>query len=206
MVLFTIPVDKGDLINRWKAYEQWWYDRYANEDEPGYCIDLLPDGSAQESDVVRFELTLAEECKLDGHHEFRLDFYCNNGGDTLELFLTFNPIKQLVFVTVYIDDCPGYGDSVASLVVSYSPMYGRKIYYGTSVSPMHVQFVERLFVQILDRMGFIPDPPLDFDSVYAFAEKQTEIEKRCEKIWGELADSKHKVSEAWDDFVTQYDR
>lgn len=210
MVMFKIPVDKDYLLNRWKEYEQSWCDRF--DDEPDYHIDLLPDGLHDVTDVVRFRFYDIEECEPDNKNvsEFRLDFQYGAKGaedDALELFLTFDSVDHRVTVRVYIDDDPRFADSPASLIVSYSPKYGRKIRFGTSASPAHVRFVELLFTQALNRMEFTPEPPLDFDSVCKYAEKQAELDRRCEKIYAELGDCKHKVSEAWDnDFLTRFDR
>ena len=56
MTMFKIPIDKDHLVNRWKEYEQWWSDRSMDENEPDCHIDILPDGSDNVTDVVRFHM------------------------------------------------------------------------------------------------------------------------------------------------------
>jgi len=211
MVMFKTPIDKDYLVNRWKEYEQWWSDRYIDENELDYHIDILPDGSENVTDVVRFLLYEIDECEPDNKNvsEFRLDFHYGTKGaedTTLELFLAFDSVDHQVTLTAYIDDDPRWPDSIPSLNVSYSPKFGRKIRTGTSIAPVYIRFVERLFLQALSRMEFTPESPLDFDSVCQFAEKQAELDRRCEKIYEELGDCKHKVSQSWDDFTTKFDR
>jgi len=202
--IMVIPIDNDHLLNRWDDYVQSWCDKFDTD----HYISVKSDG-AKDANDVNFKLgEIDDDSNYNGEHTriFKLGFYYGEDEDYyIELSFRFDSVDQKVVLMADIAD-HWSEDAGHSFVVSYSPKYGREIQLLSSISTMDIRFVELLFSGVLEAMGFVPNPSLDFDSVCAYAKKQVEFEKRCEKIWVELADCRNKVSEVWDDFITQYGR